>query len=343
MPGIDSYTKLMLHMDGSNGSTVFTDDSDSAKSTESVNGNAQLSTTSPKFGTARYLGDGNGDYVRYADDDDWDLTGDFTIDFWFLLDVTSKNHTFCARPDMLGGQSVELMVRYTSGNQFDCFIRTGTGAGSIIGRITVSSSLSTATWYHLAYVRNGSDFTLYLNGTSIGTASSASAGSSTAYKFDVGGRGDSTTESLDGGMDEFRLSKGIARWTSNFTPPTEAYEGATAPGAPTGLSATAQSSSQIDLSWTAPADNGGSAITGYKIERESPEGGGWSTLVADTGDTDTTYSDTGLDSETEYNYRVSAINAVGTGSASSTAKDTTDAEAAASGEILNGPLLFPMG
>lgn len=101
----------------------------------------------------------------------------------------------------------------------------------------------------------------------------------------------------------------------------------TAPDAPTGLTATTFSGSRIDLSWTAPANNGGSPITGYKIERESPSGGGFTTIVANTGSTSTAYSNTVLNPVTEYNYRVSAINAKGTSDPSDTASDTTDANA----------------
>ncbi len=97
----------------------------------------------------------------------------------------------------------------------------------------------------------------------------------------------------------------------------------TAPSPPTGLTATATSSSQINLSWTAPANNGGSAITGYKIERSTNAGSTWSTLVENTGSSSTTYSNTGLASNTTYTYRVSAINSVGTSSPSNTATSTT--------------------
>src|SRR2546425_523464 len=94
---------------------------------------------------------------------------------------------------------------------------------------------------------------------------------------------------------------------------------AVAPSPPTRLAATAVASSQINLSWTAPSDNGGSAITGYKIERSTDGGSTWSTLVANTGITGTSYSDTGLVHGTSYSYKVSAINSVGTGSPSSAA------------------------
>lgn len=100
-----------------------------------------------------------------------------------------------------------------------------------------------------------------------------------------------------------------------------------APGQVTGLTATAISGSRIDLSWSAPSP-GSDPITGYFIERESPIGGGWGTLVADTGNTNTTYQDNSCEPETQYNYRVSAINAVGTGTASVADDATTPEEAA---------------
>ena len=99
---------------------------------------------------------------------------------------------------------------------------------------------------------------------------------------------------------------------------------ATVPNSPTGLTATADGQTEIDLSWTAPSDDGGSAITGYRIE-VSEDGSNWSDLNADTGSTDTSYSHTGLDAGSTRHYRVSAINSAGTGPASNSANATTDA------------------
>jgi predicted phage tail protein len=83
------------------------------------------------------------------------------------------------------------------------------------------------------------------------------------------------------------------------------------------------SSSQIDLSWSVPSNDGGSKITGYYIERSQNNGTTWSIAVSNTGNTSTTYSDTSLLSNTTYTYRVSAINSVGTSSPSNIASATT--------------------
>ncbi|HYL65810.1 MAG TPA: fibronectin type III domain-containing protein [Nitrosopumilaceae archaeon] len=96
-----------------------------------------------------------------------------------------------------------------------------------------------------------------------------------------------------------------------------------ASSAPQNLQATATSSSQINLSWTAPSNNGGSAITGYEIERSTDGGSTWSAIVSNTGNTAITYSDTGLTHSTTYTYRVSAINQIGTSQPSNTASATT--------------------
>ena len=109
----------------------------------------------------------------------------------------------------------------------------------------------------------------------------------------------------------------------------------TAPQPPTGLVATTISSSEIDLSWTAPGNNGGSVITGYQIER-SPDGSTWSTLVSNTGSTATTYSNTGLPSSTTYTYRVSAINSVGISSPSNTTSATTSTPPLSIHKVLSG-------
>ena len=84
----------------------------------------------------------------------------------------------------------------------------------------------------------------------------------------------------------------------------------TSPSAPTMLTAIV-SSSQINLSWGLPLNNGGSPITGYEIERSTNGGSTWDTIVTNSESTETTYSDTGLAASTTYMYRVSAINSAG--------------------------------
>ncbi|MEM3006881.1 MAG: fibronectin type III domain-containing protein [Candidatus Nitrosotenuis sp.] len=96
---------------------------------------------------------------------------------------------------------------------------------------------------------------------------------------------------------------------------------ATAPGAPTNLSATAVSPTQVNLIWNAPSNIGSSPITGYKIEVKLGSGS-YSTLTSNTGTTSTTYQHTGLATGTTYTYKVSAVNSAGAGSTSPEASAT---------------------
>ena len=110
-----------------------------------------------------------------------------------------------------------------------------------------------------------------------------------------------------------RNTIGSGPWTSPVSATTST---GTPPGAPRALTATAVSSSAIELSWSAPLDPGSSAIVGYRIEASSTRTGVWSELVANTGNTSTTYQDTDLSPNTTRYYRVSAINSFGTGTPS---------------------------
>ncbi|TBR11884.1 MAG: hypothetical protein EPO62_01095 [Candidatus Nitrosotenuis sp.] len=111
-----------------------------------------------------------------------------------------------------------------------------------------------------------------------------------------------------------------------------AASASSAPGAPTGLAATAVSSSKIELSWTAPANNGGYPVTGYKIEYKKGTGT-YQSLVSNTANATTAYSHSGLTTGTAYTYKISAINSIGTSAASTevSATPTTASAAVAPG------------
>lgn len=149
-----------------------------------------------------------------------------------------------------------------------------------------------------------------------------------AWSILVSNTGNTSTIYYDGGLMAgttyyYRVSAinavgvGAASNTASATTATAA----TVPSAPTGIIATVISYNSIEVSWITPA-NGGSPITGYKIDRRIGSGS-WSTLVENTASESTSYIDTGLDPETTYRYRVSAINAVGVGAQSGEAVAST--------------------
>ena len=110
-----------------------------------------------------------------------------------------------------------------------------------------------------------------------------------------------------------------------FSNAARATTEATLPDAPRGLGARADGTSRIDLSWRPPAYDGGTAVTGYRIEVSDDGGATWQDLVANTRTTTTTHSHTGLAPATTRHYRVSAVNRIGGGDPSRVASATTDA------------------
>ena len=123
-------------------------------------------------------------------------------------------------------------------------------------------------------------------------------------------------------------SAGVGQPSNTANATTEAS--ATVPGSPTGLSARADGETEIELSWRQPSSDGGSRVTGYRIE-VSDNGSSWSVLEADTGSSRTSYTHRGLSGGSTRHYRVSAINSAGVGQPSNTANATTEASATVPG------------
>ena len=115
-------------------------------------------------------------------------------------------------------------------------------------------------------------------------------------------------------------SSGVGPASNNANATTDSVD---APGAPTGLRATADGETEIGLSWSSPSSDGGSRITGYRIE-VSDDGSNWRDLEADTRSAKTSYTHSRLTSGSTRYYRVSAINSSGVGPASNNANATTD-------------------
>lgn len=209
---VDGNTVLLIHADGADATTVF---SDVSGKTVTTNGNAQVDTAQSKFGGASAIFDNSDDYLSVAANAAWNTTGtDYTIDAWVRFNSVGTNDTVVA-----GGSSGHWFVyTYSDG-------RIGVGKQGTNEIMAAAGTVTTGTWYHLAIVRvNSTGRTdIYINGTSVANATTDWTTDGSANALTIGSRG--TTDYFDGWIDELRISKGIARWTANFTPPTTEYAG----------------------------------------------------------------------------------------------------------------------
>lgn len=204
--GPDGFTKLLLHCDGANNSTTFTDSSGSAHAI-TANASAKISTSNVEFGTGSMLLGAN-DTVTALDHADWNFgTGDFTIDFW-------ANHS------SISGSSAIFYINGGFGSwalYYDPNMHSITWDDATNAALT-GTSMPTGSYAHLAVVRNSDNLFVFKNGTAT-IAQSGYAGVS----INSAGGGIQIGTKFVGNLDEIRISKGIARWTTNFTPPTIPY------------------------------------------------------------------------------------------------------------------------
>lgn len=218
----DAYTISLLHMNGADTSTTFTDESGK---TWTASGNAQIDTAQLKFGSASGLFDGSGDYISSADSVDWTPSGNFTIDQWVRWNTLPTSGSYQAIFSQAENTSnAWLMFLLNSAGTYQLIFRVISGSTTIID-VSRNITVSTGTWYHIAITRSGNDFRLFLGGTQQGaTVTDADAIPNYAASFILGAYNSSNY--FNGWRDEFRFSQ-TARWTANFTPPVAEYEPAT--------------------------------------------------------------------------------------------------------------------
>lgn len=217
----DSYIKLLLHGDGT-GATIV--DSSATPKTVTVHGDATQVTDADALGGKAIQFDGTGDYLSLADSDDWYLgTGDFTIEgFWTPSAVTDA--TFVAQH--VDANNTFYFDYVASTHKIRVYYKDA-GAPSVKADYDYTWTPVAATRYHIELVRSGSNLYLFIDGVKITWTTTTTAISTHSLNNLAGlltiGYGANVGTYFAGNLDEFCWSKGIARHTADFDPPTQAY------------------------------------------------------------------------------------------------------------------------
>lgn len=232
--GIDTYTKLMLHGDGlTDGSTTITDSEPTPKTITWTAATCEIDMAQHKFGNGSILiGSEASTHMTAADSADWYFGSDaFTIDFWARFSSLPANGKwkliFSQRSD---SSNFVFYGLYNSAGTYSLAVGTVIGGASdYLFNHPLPTAPSLNTWYHIALIRGwgGSTNTWAstINGSAASTSSKADAYPDIAGTLRIGGDTDLAAYGggFDGWLDELRISKGIARWTANFTPYQTAY------------------------------------------------------------------------------------------------------------------------
>jgi hypothetical protein len=200
-------TKLLLNM--ADGQAIDS----AAKNDLTLFGNAKISSTQSKFGgTSLVLGGTVNDFALSNNLDD--LSGPFTIECWAWTNSTSNSYIFC-----VGSYKPELGI---NGNDLRMYI---SGGGYI--NFFTGGEFTINTWHHIALVRDSSNvIKCYLNGTASATTYTVAGTLASLGQLFIGGEKNGAaaiSHPWNGYIDDLRISNGVARYTSNFTPPSAAF------------------------------------------------------------------------------------------------------------------------
>lgn len=231
---------LLIHADGVNGSTTFTDSGPDARSI-TANGNAQISTAHSKFGGASGLfSTATVDYLQTPNHADFDFgSGDYTVEAFVRLTADSTGDVDGNRPasivntwgsgTSLNGWSFQLLGNTTTTGTQLAIDSWDTSSNGSLYRATIAGNLTKNTWHHLAVTRESGTTRMFLNGSpltvALTTLGSGAVLNSNGNALRVG-RTANTSYPLPfpGYIDEVRVTKGVARYTAAFTPPTAAFD-----------------------------------------------------------------------------------------------------------------------
>ena len=200
-------TKLLLSMDYVGSSTVFQDNS-KYKRNPIANGNAVISNGQSKFGGFSGYFDGTGDYLQLGPSSDFAFgTGDLTVESWFYLVGTS-------------GTIIDFRNSATSYTNLAVKVSTTAVQVDYLAANLINQSVTIAqnTWHHLAVSRASGTVRIFLNGIQIYSATHTSNCTDTGTT-NIGIEVGNSATPLNGYIDDLRVTKGIARYTSNFIPP----------------------------------------------------------------------------------------------------------------------------
>jgi hypothetical protein len=209
-----SNVSLLLHFNGANNSTTFTDSSTNAFTVTRF-GNTVISTAQSKFGGASALFDGSGDYLEIAGNSAFQFPGDFTVEYHARPSVITLNKTIIE----IGLFTDGILMRSAAETNFDyAYVNTVQPTYNFPGR------LNSNVWYHAALTRAGTDVRYFINGIQVGPPATVSGTvNSASAAVRIGRNRHTSTDDYNGYIDELRITKGFARYTANFTPPTAAF------------------------------------------------------------------------------------------------------------------------